>query len=184
MPLAPLPPNSTNRLFVKYTTGRKTHTLVSRYSDGITALTAADNVLQFLTDVQPVLPPTWAVTEVSYQDAGSIVGFPLAGSNLDGFTGGGGSALPLQSEPLQWNWMGRGGVTGRQVRVGLFGINDTPPQVYRFAGGGRPAWAIAATNSIIATSGISFLTIGGDFADWKDYINVQYNSYWETEARP
>lgn len=184
MALPPLPPNSTDRIFVNYTTGRLEHSFTVRHnSGGFGEAAVLDDIAAFLGALAPVLPGTWAVTNVEQQLAGSVVTLPLDAGPLDGFVGQGAGGLDIAVEQLQWNWIGRGAITGRKVRVGLYGINLARPVIYRFTGGGRPQALIEATNSLVSTSARSFLTVGGDRALWYDYVNVQFNSYWEAEAR-
>lgn len=183
MPLPPLPDNNTARLFVDYTTGRNAHTLICRYDQQNDLAVPIGAVLQFLTALQPVLNLLWAVTGVRNQAAGSIVTLPVDPLGLDGFQGGSQSSLDLSKEPLQYVWTGRGEQTGRQVRVGVYGIQAEPPATYRWTGAGRPAWAADAAESLRLTRNLAFITIGEDSAVWRDYVNANYNSYWETEAR-
>lgn len=184
MALAPLPPNSTDRVFVRYFTGWNEHTLICRTN----ALEfAQSDVLQdikaFLDSVRPVLSSAWAIREVSTQLAGSLVTFPIDPGVLAGFTGGSAGTQALEDAPVQWNFIGRGTSTGRKTRVGLYGLNTTRPASFRLSGAGLPLWATEAINSLTASSVRSFVTIGGDRATWYDYVNAQFNSYWESEQR-
>lgn len=182
MPLPPLPPNSTPRVFVQYTTGRIAHELTYRYDPQLAPEDTLTFLSAFLTAVQPVLCQGWALIGAEYQEAGSIIRLPFSLGSLAGLEGNETLPLDLAREPGQFVWVGRGSQTGRRVRLGLFGIAATPPATYRFTGAARPSWAVDATDELAATSTVP-ITVGGDDALWYEYVNFNYNSYWETEAR-
>lgn len=184
MALPPLPANSTDRVFVRYFTGWNEHTLICRTNAlefGQSDVLA--DIRAFLDSVRPVLSSAWSIREVSTQLAGSQVTFPIDPGVLAGFTGGSPGTQALEDAPVQWNFIGRGASTGRKTRVGLFGLNVARPPRFRLSGEQLPTWAVEAINTLTSTSIRSFVTIGGDRANWYAYVNAQFNSYWETEQR-
>lgn len=182
MPLPPLPANNTSRAFIKYTTGRVQHEFTYRFSSEL----APEDTLNWLDDLlgvlQSTLPTTWALVGAEWQQNGSIVRLPFSLGTLQGFEGTEAAAFPLQQEPGQWTFVGRGEFTGRRVRIGFFGISATPPATYRLTGAGKPAWADAVLLQLASDPSIG-ITVGLDRPFWYDYVNFNYNSYWETEAR-
>lgn len=183
MPLPALPLNSTNRLFVDYVDGYNEHTLIVRTADVLSPGSAIAVVKSVLDILQPQLYQTFAVQGCRFQEAGSIITLPVPPDDLEGFVGTGPELMPAQRRPLQWNFMGRGVATGRQVKWGLFGLATALPDSYRYQGSGITAAFSSVLSELSSIGGDAFITIGGDEASWKAYVNVQYNSYYETKAR-
>lgn len=183
MPVPPLPENNTGRVIVGYTTGRETHTLIFRYGAGATPTQAIDRVRLFLLALQSQLPNTWTVIDAQAQAAGAVVTLPVSLGTLAGFTGS--SALPIdvRREPLQWNFIGRGITSGRRTRVGLYGLTTDVANEYRYVGSGITGPFANAITVLQNGGNIAPVTIAGDAVDWYDYVNVQYNSYWERRQR-
>lgn len=185
MPLPALPANNTARLFVDYTTGRLNHSLVVRY-DGILSLSqVTTGVATFLEAVRNVLPQQWAVTGARVQEAGSLFSLPTALGDLDGFVGTNGSPTVNENdEPRQVTFTGRSLASGRNVRVGLFGLLFTTPSTYRLTRDGLATNVGSALDVLAAQSfGGVFVAIDGANVLWNQYANVNYNSYWESDAR-
>lgn len=182
--MPPLPPNSTARVTVFYTTGRIEHQLTCRYEQPVTPAGAVQFVAQFLDELRPLLPNQWRTLRATNQAAGSNLSLPLSLDNLDGFAGSSTEGLvPADQEPKQVNFIGRGPSDGHKVRVGLFGMFVATTARFRLE---TPAYsqldgAVDVLNTASAAG--AFITIGGQLATWYRYVDVQYNSYWETRAR-
>lgn len=182
MPLPALPANSTNRLFLDYNDTIHNHTAVIRYGDGFQPSDLEAWLVALLESLEPAMVQGWAVTGARYQEAGSIVTFPAFLPDVTGFTASGSQQLDAREAPRQTVFVGRGRNTGRRVRLGFFGLVYFTPGTYRFDGL-LPSWATNTLNTLDSESVNFGITIGGDAPTWYRYVNVNYNSYWETEAR-
>lgn len=182
MPVSPLPPSNTGRLYVDYTDGQHQHTFVVRFAANSTPAAASARALAFLTPLLPVLPDEWQVLALRQSAAGSDVTFPFSDPALEGLAGTSVSALSPVNGPRQVNWQGRGSASGRRVRVGLYGLIISTPENYRLE---QASWTAAFENAYQALRGSlnTFVTIAGDDPVWYPYANVNFNSYWETEQR-
>ncbi len=183
MALPPLPENNTARLMVYYTTGRREHAIQVRYVPPASVDDATDLLLAFLTPIVNYLPTTWAVLRAEHQEAGAIVRFPVTLGSMAGFSGTNGATLNEAVEPREYRWMGRGLVSGRRTSVSLYGVLLTSPGNYRFTEATMPSEFLTTISVLQSAPAAVATTIAGDEPAWKPYINVNYNSHWETEAR-
>lgn len=185
MALPPLPANNTARHFIDYTTGRKNHSLVVRSDDGVNTGEVLSRTFDFLTELAPLLPSLWVVTGVRRQAAGSEFSLPVDPGALTEFAGtNGDNLMPIQDEPRQVTFTGRSLVTGRFTRVGVFGLIFSTPASYRLPTSGLGGIVSNALSALVSASfNGSFVAIDGANVQWNAYANVNYNSYWETEAR-
>lgn len=185
MALPPLPANNTARLFVDYTTGVYPHSLVCRLRAGVSVLTGLGAVAAFLAPLQDNLPQNWAVTGARFQAAGAAFSLPVALGELTGFEGTNGEFfVGANQEPRQTNFTGRSIETGRDVRVGLFGLVYITPGNFRLTRDGISLSVGAALDELAtAQESGAFCAIDGATVLWNQYGNVNYNSYWETEVR-
>lgn len=182
MPLPALPANSTPRLFVDYNDTYNDHVLIFRYEATFVPEDLDAWVSAFLGSLEPALVDGWSVTGCRFQEAGSIVSLPVTMPLTNAFVASSSQILDAKEAPRQTKFVGRGQFTGRRNSVGIFGLVYVTPATYRFTGV-LPTWATAARNTLVSESNNFGLTIGGDRTDWYTYVNVNYNSYWETEAR-
>lgn len=184
--MAPLPVENTARLFVDYEVANVGHTMQLRLAGGASPIAALDNLAYILGFCSAFLPTSWMVTGVRLAQAGSTVTNPVnyQSSELYGFVGTGGTALAAVDHPRQLVWVGRSLTSGRRVRLSLYGALVTTPANYRF-GPGETVFAsaevIAALNVMGANS--QAVCIDGTATRWYSYVNVNYNSYWESERR-
>ena len=103
-------------------------------------------------------------------------------ADLANFIGSNGFALPEREEPKESIWVGRSPTSGRRTRLSLYGaVYDTPAN-YRF-GPGESLLSGAGTIGDLNAPANVFLAIDGSKPNWYTYVNVNYNSYWETAAR-
>lgn len=182
MPLPPLPANNTARLFVTYNDSINEHVAIVRYTSATNALSVANAFGSLLTDIEPSLADGWSVTNVEYQAANSIVRLPVGTNGAQGFVSASGFFLDGAQAPRQTKFVGRSGTSGRQVTFGLFGLIYTTPASYRFTGV-LPTWASRILLFLRDFPTEYAVAIDGSAPDWRDYANVNYNSYWETDAR-
>lgn len=184
--MTPLPVENTARLFVDYEVANVPHTMQLRVGPSAGAIAVLDNLFYILDFVKTSLPISWVITGVRRANAGSTVSVPISytASELFGFTGTVAGTFPAVDHPRQLNWVGRSETTGRRVRLGLYGALITTPANYRL-GPGETVFASAeviAGLNVMAANGQA-LTIDGTAPRWYSYVNVNYNSYWETERR-
>lgn len=188
--MAPLPPNTTSRVFIDYITGNaatsQEHTLAIR---GFGPVTNTDDVqARFLGFVQAIgagnLPAGWRVLRVRLQQAGSDFSLPVdRTAGVAAFVGTG-SALAVWNEPRELTWQGRSFTSGRRVDFSVYGIQAPASDNYRFpSGGGSPTWVAATVNYLNGNPVGIWTTIDGTAPTWYPYVNVNYNSYWETRQR-
>lgn len=182
MPLPALPANSTPRLFVDYNDTYNDHVLIFRYEPEFAPTDLDAWVSAFLSDLEPVMVDGWNVTGCRYQEAGSIITLPVTMPLTGAFVASSSQVLDAREAPRQVKFVGRGEGTGRRNSIGVFGLVFVTPPTYRFTGV-LPTWASAARNTLVSESANFGTTIGGDRTDWYTYVNVNYNSYWETSAR-
>lgn len=179
--MAPLPENNTARTFTDYTVQGRQHTLLCRWDPAAGIETARFHIGEFLTALAPIMDNGWAITGARVSGQGSAFTVPTPPPVLGAAPAGG--TLPLVNAPQFTSFIGRGLLTGRRVRVFVYGLIITVDSDYRLAGTlpAPIANAIAALE-VAADDGV-FCTIGLDRANWYDYANQGFNSYWEREAR-
>lgn len=178
--MAPLPQNNTNRLWVDYNDGRNDHVLLCRYviSTGFGTPEAMGAVDAFLTAINDSL---YLITILGARVAaqGSNISAPVA------WTGGatyGGGAMPAVFAPRQVMWLGRTG-GGRRFRLSIWGVNTTTPDNFRIADDGSNF--VADGIDVLETQQPlgAFRAIDGNVPLLYPYADIQFNSYWETQAR-
>lgn len=186
--MAPLPQNLTNRLWLDYEigVGGPQHTLMVRFNDALATTTQAMNAVESYFDfVAGSLNPGWKFLSARVAEAGSDFSLPVPlTAGLAGVLGTAGSPINPIIYPREVRHQGRSTTTGRRVSFSIYGTSpDTPPN-YRW-GPGEVAFTNNAIVSLLngaATAGI-FLAVDGTQPSWAPYVNVNFNSYWETRAR-
>lgn len=182
--MAPLPANGTNRLWVDYTTGRVAHTFSLRYPQLSTLGDALAAGQAFLATLQTALPNDWAVTGARWQAAGSDITMPTALGVLTGFVGTGGVMQDAEDEPREYVWVGRTALTGRRWELSLYGLKIQTPATYRYQTSNMPP-SLQAAIDVLGTMAQAGEIIGIDGVGplVYPYVNVNYNSYWESRSR-
>lgn len=189
--MAPLPPNTTGRIFFDYATAATAgveHTVAWRVPLGeFSSTVVQDNFLAFLQAVGAGnLRVGWRVLRARYQEAGSDFSTPLGLTpGLAAFVGTSAVSFPANREAEEWTWQGRSPGTGRRVDFSLYGITTNPPANFRYpAGAGSPAWVGATVTALNNSSALGRpTTIDGSFPIWYQYVNFNANSYWERRLR-
>lgn len=185
MALPPLPLNNTARYFIDYTTGRKDHSLIVRVGPASAPAQVDQAVFSILGTLQQVLPQNWRVTGARFQNARTEFTLPASLPLTEGLVGTSGDfLLPHNEEPRQVTFTGRSSTTGRKTRFGIFGVNFITPATYRATPEGISG-RVGAVLSLLGPFSQDgyFVAIDGSPVLWNQYANVNYNSYWETEAR-
>lgn len=182
MPLPELPANNTARYFLDYTTGRYEHTLTCRYTSGQDGDAVRGRIFTFLDAIKSALPTAWQPLRARAQAAGSLVSVPADLGVLATFAGTSGTPLEQREEPREFRWVGRS-LGGRRVSVSLYGLLIATPGDFRYEGAALPATLAAARAALIGSAPGIFVAIDDTNPLWYNYVNVNYNSYWEGEAR-
>ena len=177
--MAPINPNFTARALMDYATTNALHTLMVRYDENIsTATDALGNIAALLTAIDGLLT-TLTIGSCKFYDASSDISQPVAWPG-DPTYGSGSEAAA--STPLEMRFMARGG-DGRRVHWSIYGTNITVPGNYRIARGDN-ADVAAGIDSIEASFGNAvFLTITGNVPVMYQFVDVNFNSYWERQRR-
>jgi len=177
MPLPPLPPETTPRLYIKYTSMGNGHTVTVRLPLTGTAEDAAARFNAVKADLAAFLPTVDAVNGADFSAAGTNIRFPLAVTGVQGTA----EYFPnIHQEALEVTVTGRS-LDGRKARIGFFSPSFPPAQLgYRISGitgPGAGIWGILTGDDLDARS-IS----GGDVV-WNNYVNIGYNDHWVSEER-
>jgi len=174
--MAVLPPESTARFFIDYSTENQNHTLLCR-SNGIVSPGAlganVDTLLTALTTLFSLI----TIVGVRFAAQGSTFSFPVI-SGIEGNTYGA-STIGSDNAPHQLNFIGRSS-GGKRCRVGIFGFK-----------GATSSWRLHdaesgpignAINHLNASVGL-WLAIDGIEPVWYPYANVLFNAYWTRNVR-
>lgn len=180
--MAPLPPESTARFWLDYNTGRVDHTAMVRLGTGGTEANGLSFFSQFLAALQPVLASTFLVRGARFAPAGQLFSLPVDLGALATFTGTDTSNMDVVNEPREWVWVGRGQTTGRRWEISFYGLDIPTPDTYRVSVGAGEGVLGNARDVLVEFEGV-LVTIGGDAFNVYPYVNVNNNSYWETQAR-
>lgn len=177
MPLSPLPPENTPRLFIKYTTRGIGHIMVVRLPIGGTSADAVARYNAALTALRGQLPTTDSVLGADFSAAGSNVRFPLA---VSGGVGTSSYTASDKDRPIQVTATGRS-LDGRKVRIGMFSPAYRPDTYgYRITGLSGPG---AGIWSLLTGSSLDARSISGGTVQWNNYINIGLNDHWVADAR-
>lgn len=193
--MAPLPQNNTARILFDYVTGNSStsveHTVAVRY-DPLT--TPAGNMQGHFYSVLNALGPGrfrvgWRVVRVRTQAAGANFSLPTdIIPPLDTFVGTLATGYVPRVEAVESTFQGRSFTSGRRVDFSLYRAAGDAEANFRVPGGEAGINA-AVTNVVTTLNGFTldgqdaFITIDGSPATWYNYMNEQYNSYWEEQLR-
>lgn len=177
--MAPLPENSTDRVWLDYTDGHNPHSLLVRHTGGQTNV---GSVLAQINLFFGALAPQMyliTVTGARYSDQGSVFSFPVA---WEGPASYGTGAMPGSLAPRQLCYLARD-TTGRRVRWFVFGCKLETPNDYRFNLTENADLAEAWNVISLAQQNNIFCTIAGVNPTLYSYIDVNFNSYYEAKTR-
>lgn len=191
--MAPLPQNSTDRLFVDYITGETAtaleHTLQVRMSGGqANVVVVQGRVLAVLNALTPIaFRLGWRVLRCRFQAQGTDFSIPVSVvPGLAAFLGSGGGDYQPRMEAVEDTFQGRSNVTGRRVDLSLYRAVTDAFSNFRVPNGptGFPAAVGNAVANLNSSAGDgAFLAIDGNPPTWYQYLNQNYNSYWERRLR-
>ena len=178
--MAPLPPNSTSRCWVKYSDGVNEHELMSRFDSNVLSVSDA---LQFSGDFfEAISDSLYLITiiEARWAEEGSNISLPVTWPAEPTY---GDSTMPTVRAPLELRWVGRD-QNGKRTSFSVWGGDFSVPDNYRIISSGANLPNLGVIQINTASAAGAMLTISGLRPTMKNYVNVNYNSYWETEARP
>lgn len=184
--MAPLPPNSTGRVWYTYVTGlvstSREHTVMLRIGTEVTNDQADAVMLSILEGFGAgAFREGWRILRADIAAAGSTFSFPYqpAAELLD-FVGTADIVVPYRAsdEAIEDTCQGRSPVSGRRVDFSLYRAVGPIDTTFRY---GMPL-AVATALSVGSGSGVP-ICIDGEAPVWYTYVNQNYNSYWERRTR-
>lgn len=191
--MAPLPQNTTARVFFDYVTGdtefSQEHTLGIRVAvtDPATDLPdIQDAVLELLDAIgSNQFWENWRILRCRYQAEGANFSLPVdLNTALGAFVGTGNAATSFREECQEWSIPGRGFQNGRRGRLVLYGLATGAPGDLRLTPTDQ-AWVAFVVGFLNGWPGEppAFLMIDGDPGVYYPYVNFNYNSHWERALR-
>lgn len=185
--MAPLNPNSTVRMDVKYTSFNLEHTLQFRFQDGQSASGALAIVTPVLEALATVMRSDDAFLSANFALNNEDFSFPVAFTPINGTGSNSVSGGDYQSTFC--SFVGRDAVQGRRVRYEFFTASATLPHPDNNrinAGEDENIDAILAALLAAATDaepGAAIVTIAKQPPLFNNYANVAFNSYWQRKQR-
>lgn len=180
--MAPLPPNNTGVVFFHYTTGITKHVTQLRYSVEAGAEGVVAVMEEFITPLQPLLSDEFRFLRAEHRAQGTNFTLPIPLGTLAAFAGSDSDAPEQVDTPKEFVWVGKSITGGRAWELSLYGLQLGFPPDYRFEGPGVPP-SMAASILALQDAFGEFVAIDGGAVVVYDYVNVNNNSHWETEAR-
>lgn len=179
--MAPVPPNTTARVWLDYTSQGNEHSLLTRWNaqpQGIIPQVEAF-YQDFLDALNSFRLTDWQVTGMRYSVAGTDFSLPYEAEPV--LTPG--QASPnAASQAFSLNFMGRGATSGSRVMWSVFGVNFTIDTDYRLSIAESTPIALAvAVLQVAANNGL--VTVSNDAPIIYQYANQRVNAYWQTESR-
>lgn len=175
--MAPLPPDSTARVRIKYHVCGRDHVAQIRYK---APNTVADVLSEFNDLITIVGAQFFATVMVGVTAAaeGSNIFNPVEDEALSGW--GSGAGTPAQTANM-FDFVGRS-VDGRRVRFDLFGSQaEKSGDTYRESG--TASSVVNDAVSLLNDAEGTFLSINGFQPIWANYVNLGPNAYWRNKIR-
>ena len=173
--MAPLPPDSTPRYRVHYTTIGKQHSFEIRSHDSPSFI--GTFISDFLTALGPVMYAS-AIDFVDFAaDNSSVFNSVTTGAEALTWGSGAGSVLEI---PQFINFIGRTS-GGRRVRLAVFGVGVSSVD-YRFLNTENAD--VDAARAVLVAAGGLLRGIDDLTPVWKTYANTGFNAYWQKAVRP
>jgi hypothetical protein len=175
--MAPLPVNSTNRLWVRKVGVTGTHEIMFRGQPGSDQVDLAGVASDFLNATKGLVYEGDIWTSARYSASGSDLSFPVGWTPIAGANG---SAYDGRNQPFFVDWVGRG-PDGRRVRWSIQGAVPFQDSNYRAVQGENAGVdaGIASLNSAVSI----LATIGGTPPFVYGYADVGYNAYQQRKRR-
>jgi hypothetical protein len=174
--MAPLPPETTQRFFLDYATANRQHTLMVRTTTPQAATTFSTVMDAFLDAIAPTI---YAIVIVGARVAqvGSNITSPIAWGGSAGY---GATAEPLDLAPRQLCFLGRS-TDGRRMRMYLFGYEGATHGDYRISRSENTD--VDAAYNVMEANPSFWASISGNVTTKYEYVDINFNSYWERDLR-
>ena len=175
--MAPLPPESTARFKVFYTSVGHQHSMEVRSAGSPSAVgTFLDD---YFTGLGFLIYST-VIDEVQFAANGSTI-FNAVTTGIEGNVYTGAGSGTVASEAAQFiSFIGRTS-GGRRLRMYTFGATSTAVDFRYVAGENATVDAVVA---ILVAAGGLLLGIDGGTPVWKNYANAGVNAHWQKTLRP
>lgn len=179
-PLPPLPPDSTPRGYITYTSGGLEHTLSFRCPAGATTAQIQAKANAIIPNLQACMDPTDSVLAGAYSNAGSNVRF-----NLTVITGAGNAASSPSNDKSRASFisMGTKCQDGRLVNLFAYFLNAQYYTDARIAYGALAPEVQALFDAIDAGVPFGVFGIGGFPGTLRPYVNTKESTYWNERGR-
>lgn len=183
--MAPLPPNSTMRIWLDYTSGGIQHSLQTRFLGDDPSTVGITQRLTALGDaLQGVMSDEDTIVGWRYSLALSNFSFPFEGPVGGAGLLAGGVVNP-ESQACFVASSGRS-TGGRRVRMTVFTVAATGFTAYRLTRSGLAAnfqELFDVLTDAIGTPGEDQVAVDGNPVLWNQYLNIGQNAYWQRESR-
>lgn len=180
MPVTPLPPNYTPVLFTHYSFGPVSHTMQVRMLNSSYLPAAVAAVGDIFDLLAPILDSSFAILGADFREASGIVSLPTSPPVMSVTPAGG--TVNAYRRPREFTWIGRGDTTGRRGWFNIYGINVAEAGDFRYQVGEITEFDDVLAYLATTPAGV-ITTIAGDAIQFKQYVNVNWNSHWETASR-
>ena len=176
MPLGSLPAHNTARVWVDYSDGLFTHTLLIRHDAAVAdVMDAADNLfVAIASDWYEI-----TIGDVRFAANGSDISFPAVWTGSATY---GATTMPGVFAPRQFMLLGRTSL-GRKARWSLWGFEGTTPDQYRLPRSGGNICDDALTVIEAAQTASIFLGIDGHAPVMYQYVDFNFNNHYERLQR-
>lgn len=183
--MAPLAPNLTKRLFVDYTSGGVTHTLLLRFVDGTTDSAAIFTAQGLAGDLSPFMNANDSFFRARVSEAGTDFSLPVPWVTVVGT--GVGAGFVEDADSAFVSVCGRTG-GGRRWRADFFTIakitTDWPADNRYSPGESTNADDIVqAFRTAADVASPTILGIDGLPLIVYDYLNIAKSAYWQRQQR-
>lgn len=176
--MAPLPQNSTARYWLDYTNGVDGHSTLFRYaaSGGLAPLVAG--VIAWLEALAPTMYEI-TITGARVSASGSTISLPVLWTGAATYGSG---AMPVNVAPIEYRFEGRD-TDGRRVSWSMFSGKLAIPDTYRYLTSDNAD--VSAAQGVLAglAADETLITIASNPPVVYDYMNYNFNSYWEDQRR-
>lgn len=180
--MPPLPPNSTDVFFVDYEGQFGSATMQFRTKQDLEIAQYWSLIRDFLvTAVAPIWHESVTVTGARRRADSSDVTLPYPVG--DPITGEAVGAWSPVNNPRFITVVGRGPVSGRRVRLFIYGTIIGVDNDYRVPENDAAAVDLLLTSAQVLAGAGALVTIAEDSPDIYNYVNTGYNSYKQRRQR-
>lgn len=176
--MAPLPENSTARLFVIQTGPHGEHVTLMRFGPAVSSAEAVAAARAICVRAAALTHNSTAFSRARWSAKGEEVSFPVPwGASIPGLLG---EAFGPEEYPNFFSLVGRS-VDGRRVRMTFFGQPSLVHGDYRYQRG--DGGSVAALLDHVQAANPPVLTISESIPIWNDYLNLGVNAYYQRKRR-